>query len=377
MRKTAQAGRWYAVPKKPSDADASNPAREVVDLARVSKLAAQVNRGDLLWATLQPCGAGCKPARVNSISSGAVFLMVTQSGAETLNGLMQNSSEFQPGHFDVVLKNYLSQTGKAEACRACYLVPPLGNYTTHQSGCDPSFSTGQGRPSCWNEKWVCPGTRVSDDPNRREKWWASFTKTGEPGWLIRAGVTDASPNWTSYWAGQSERPVFRPADSRKQRKIKTQATDVAEPTAATDVAGRAYATEPTAVATARDISPLSPHGCGSSSSGAPPPPPPPRPPGFASALQAPLPPPPPPPPTAASSSSTQPGEAHETEGSKAVKTKRDTRRMRHVLLMRSFRTWVTNSVEVACRKNRRYNDVTCTYLRRCCSYRFEVLDRIT
>ena len=375
-RKTAQAGRWYAVPKKPSDADASNPAREVVDLARMSKLAAQVNRGDLLWATLQPCGAGCKPARVNSISSGAMFLRATQSGAETLNGLTQNSSALQPGHFDVVLKNYLSAPSKAENAVLATSCLPWAITPRINQGAIQRSAPGKVGHRVGMRSGSVPAPGCQTIPTE-EKWWASFTTSGQPEWLTRAGVTDASPRWTSYWAGQSERPVYRPVDSRKQRKVKRQAADVVEPTAATDAAGRASAIEPTAVASARDPAPLLPHACGTPSSGAPPPPPPPRPPACASALPSPPPPPFPPPPTAASSSSAHPGEPQETEGPRPVKNKREDRRMRHVLQQRSFRVWVANSVEVACRINRRYNDVTCTYLRRCCSYRFEVLDRIT
>ena len=70
----AEAGTWYELPTKAGAADYDNIAPEVKDLVRMSKKAHIVGRGHLMWMCWQPCGAGSKPFRVNSISSGAMPL---------------------------------------------------------------------------------------------------------------------------------------------------------------------------------------------------------------------------------------------------------------------------------------------------------------
>ena len=314
-----QANTWYELPKKGASADYDYIQPEVEDLVRISKKAHSVGRGELVWMCWQPAGAGTKPARVNSISSGLMMVMMTRKGADGLQKLFDGDREwgkFAVNHFDLELKNWLVNGNNAEKLGACYLTPPCGNYSTHQSGCDPDFAV-KPRPSCWNEAWVCRGTRESDDPKHRHKWLVSWTKKGEPIWLTKAGVNDTSPNWTSFWAGsESGAPTFRPADARRPQK---------KPAAApgSSLAGKGI--EPTAM---------------------------PRPPV--------LPPPPPPQPGSTSAARKGKGRKHpwpkarppeqdpiEEESStepagSAKRTKRTSRFARQVLLYRTFRTWVTD-----------------------------------
>lgn len=213
-----------------------------------------MQRGNLIWACWQPCGAGAKPARVHSISSGAMLFMVTPQGARNLNHAMTNIANpevfalarrtgewvLPKGHFDVAVKNWLQEPEQAEKVGACYVVPPIGNYDTHQSGCDKSFSTGAGRPNCWGEKWCCPGTRREDDPKGRDKWLASFTKKGEPHWLTKVNVSDnPRHDWKSFWGGAEEERIVSMAEHRA-RKTKGEkgtgkhAGEPAAPAAGTD-----------------------------------------------------------------------------------------------------------------------------------------------
>jgi hypothetical protein len=215
----AKAGTWHELPMKGSATDFDNISPEVKDLVRMSKKAHMVGRGNLMWMCWQPCGARKKPLRVNSISSGTMLLMVTPRGAGMLHQLFQGGpvlGTLKPGHIDVVLKSWLEKGDNAGIMGACYLTPPLGNYTTHQSGCDRSLSTGVGRLSCWSEPWVCRGTRVVQDPKKREKWFASWTKKGDPVWLVKASVDDKSLDWTSFWAGSStNQPTLRTPEERR------------------------------------------------------------------------------------------------------------------------------------------------------------------
>ena len=142
----AEAGTWYELPTKASAADYDNLAPEVKDLVRMSKKAHMVGRGHLMWMCWQPCGAGSKPQRTNSISSGTMLLMVTPRGAGILHRLFQGDpvlGTLKPGHFDIELKAWLEKGDNAQKMGACYVTPPVGNYSTHQSGCDATFCDGK------------------------------------------------------------------------------------------------------------------------------------------------------------------------------------------------------------------------------------------
>ena len=219
----AKAGVWYEIPNKGDAASFDNTPKEVKDLVRISVKAKACGRGDVVWLCWQPCGANDTPQRVDRISSGTMLVLVTPAGARMLKTLLDGTSShgsIPRNHFDVGLKEWCSKEDNAARLKMCYLVPPLGNYTTHQSGCDPTFAKGAGRPSCWNCDWVCRGTREDEDEKKREKWLCSPRKKGQPLYLKRCRITDNVAEWTSYWAGDGEPPQFRPANERKPMKKK-------------------------------------------------------------------------------------------------------------------------------------------------------------
>lgn len=316
-----KAGTWYEVPTQAGARTwQAGAPQEICDLVRLSAKASKVNRGDIMWCCWQPCGAGSKPHRATAISSGAMLIMCTPWGADTLAQIMDPKVKdgMQVNHFDVSLKNWLTKGNNASEAKACYLHPPLGNYSAHISGCDPSFAVGAGRPSCWNERWVCPGTRRSQDPQNREKWWCSMTAKGPPVYLGRADVDDASPNWMTLWRGQKPQPVPQAeheAKTDRRRRRGKQATD-------------AHRIEPAAILQGGLPAPPPPFG---------PPRPPnpvgPRPPSSRSAAQQWL------------DGPAEPASATEEETVK--KTDRNDRFLRKVRQYRGMRSWVRLSTEAA------------------------------
>ena len=97
---------------------------------------------------------------------GSQFIMMTKSGATTMLESMKKTDELggTRGHWDLDLKWFLGIKGPA--ARACYVVPGIGACVEHVSHCDTAHGPGWVRPSAWTERWVCPGTRRSQDPPR-------------------------------------------------------------------------------------------------------------------------------------------------------------------------------------------------------------------
>ena len=322
-----KAGTWYQLPTKAAAQDFAKPSRHLEDCVRFSKRAKELGRGDIMWMCWQPAGAGEKPARKNSIRSGAMFLMLSQEGVRALDdGFRQRHNQpgeppgFSPWHLDLVLKQWLHEPGVAEKRHACYLVPPLGNYSTHISGCDPTYAT-KGRPGCWGEKWCCPGTRPADDPLARDKWFCSFTKKGEPQWLGKANLSDQSPQWLSWWGGQGPQPVDK-TEARQKKGGKSKGS-------ASTAKGAGSGKGATAgTGGGLRLSPPPPR---------PPAPPPPPPPPADGVWPTPVTPPPPP--------QLHSDSEEEAAAAPPPKTQRRKRFERQVLLYRSFRNWVPNKEE--------------------------------
>jgi hypothetical protein len=196
-------GRWYEMPTKETDhVSFATPNSVLNDVVRYATLAHRAGCGDLTWMCWQPGGAGSHPKRICSPASGSMFIMLSVPGAEVLTGAM-DGGVFPMGHFDVKLLDWLRDL-QLSSLRCSYLLPPMGNYGAHQSGCEQAFSGEASiRPSCWQEKWCCPGTRISEDVQGREKWLCAFTSKGQPGWLKKLPNLDGVPcielEWLSFW----------------------------------------------------------------------------------------------------------------------------------------------------------------------------------
>lgn len=148
-----------------------------------------------------------------------MLLMLTPLGASRLLQALPRPDEpaasgparprLELGHWDVSLKELLiSDSG--DGVGASYVIPPIGNYATHASGIEKSMAGENTRPSCWQERWCCPGTRKEQDPQRRDKWLAGPTRKGQPQWLTKFDPSDESLVWKSYWAGPGNPPRQHP-----------------------------------------------------------------------------------------------------------------------------------------------------------------------
>ena len=87
--------------------------------------------GDFIWVSWVPV-----KNKTTRIGHGSALILLTRFGMEAIahakrRGLLER------GHIDLKLQQWLQETGEAERCRACYLYPPIGSYTEHESGCDP------------------------------------------------------------------------------------------------------------------------------------------------------------------------------------------------------------------------------------------------
>ena len=153
-------GRWYEMPTKETDHDSfATPNLVLNDMVRYATLAHRAGCGDLTWMTWQPGNAGSNPKRKSSPASGSMFIMLSVPGAEVLTGAM-DSGVLPMGHFDCKLLHWLRDL-QLSSLRCSYLLPPMGNYGAHQSGCERVYAgEASVRPSCWQEKWCCPGTRI-------------------------------------------------------------------------------------------------------------------------------------------------------------------------------------------------------------------------
>ena len=109
---------------------------------------------------------------------GSQFLYYSQAGAKAvLRGIEEKLIHF--GHWDLALKNFLVKHGDRIECSMFW--PPMGHFTSHPSGCDPG-KHGQMREGSVDEPWVCHGTRVDDDPEKRHKWLCKMFKKGTMDW---------------------------------------------------------------------------------------------------------------------------------------------------------------------------------------------------
>ena len=222
VRSPAKAGNWYEIPLGPrTPEEILTPSTELVDLVQMATIASRHQSGELIWASWVPA------ARKSSIGHGSTLVMLNPDGASKIAGAMQMRMDdgkidpltkhrpMAPHHFDLVLRDWLrdGQAAEANPIQYCYVYPPIGNYKTHLSGCEPGLATGAGRENDWVKAWTCQGTRRSQDPQSRDKYLARLTKKGEPVWITKFDLDQESARhqftWCSCWAGQGYPPMPR------------------------------------------------------------------------------------------------------------------------------------------------------------------------
>ena len=222
IKMSAKAGIWYELPTKIPDATAVHPTQEVSDLVRLATAAHRRKAGQLIWATWQPGGAEANVRNPKQISSGTMLLMMTSEGARHVLTNMQLRGDhgvdpatrdrcIAPGHFDIALREFLKDAeAQPNGIEWSYVFPPIGNYYQHRSGCDvKNYGTGDGRPSCWDERWCCEGTRKSQDSQGRDKFLMRWSRKRKPeplGEAIDVAELGSELNWISRLAGPGGMP---------------------------------------------------------------------------------------------------------------------------------------------------------------------------
>ena len=332
----------------------------------MSILAHRRGRGDIIWACWQPGLAGKKVKDVRYVNSGAMFVMMTPTGAAAIAAQMakdagKSNAAMSPYHFDLCLKAMLAPADSNRRARACYVFPPLGNYTQHISGCDPKFARGEGRPNCWREGWACPGTTVEEDPQRREKRFLAWKGAAGHEDVGSATVDESVAGhieWLSWWQGEGDPVKFRPDEERRPQKVRKRpaaegSARVEPPATLRGSKGKGKGQTMGVTTTTEGI--LQTFGCAGKGKGKPPPfsfwP---NPPGSA---QPPL--------------DTDPMDTRLDDDDPAVAkaTKRQRRNLRAVLVNRSFRTWVRTRVEASHYAQKKYMGArACTTPQHACMF---------
>ena len=133
-----EAGTWYALPGKASSEDFKNPRKRLVDLVRMFIAAHRVNRWDIVCSCWQLDRTGVEIGDLRRVSSGTMLAALNLRGADAVaQQIVRDASNpkgpTQPWHFDCDLLNWLLDEATNVANRACYISPPVGNYTTRQS----------------------------------------------------------------------------------------------------------------------------------------------------------------------------------------------------------------------------------------------------
>ena len=136
---------------------------ELTCLVRLRTQAQRIGRGDLVWYSWN----GSSSKRKAHPHYGSQMIGITKAGAAALASLLQRT---KPGHFDVVLLTALVDGSLTMG--ASYVYPAIGNFTEHQSGCDPSVGV---RGAHWGENFVLDGVRTLPG---KERYIMGFCKKG-------------------------------------------------------------------------------------------------------------------------------------------------------------------------------------------------------
>jgi len=147
---------------------------ELVELVQCATRASRLEHGNLIWFAYNCSDEGQK-APHDKIQFGSQGIMFTRHAAKRLGSKMQGVT---PQHFDLWLKEVLLEQSTlpslspAENIRASYVVPPLGGFQSHHSGCRGDFGERRG---LWAEPWSTPGGMR--DHRVSHRWLAKFSRS--------------------------------------------------------------------------------------------------------------------------------------------------------------------------------------------------------
>lgn len=202
----SQRGTWYEKPPKFKKAEMPAPSSALDDIVSILTQAHRLGRGHIVWLSWNAGQPGVNAKKPAAMKFGGTMIFMSKLGAEKVLQAVQDGS-IVPGHWDVVLKNWLKQPGVCAAVGASYLVPPMGNFTAHFS---QVLTGNKFRFTNWGDHWVCPGTHHSEDPRERQKWLSDYSKLdGASNWIanVRTRPSPHPHNWLSYWDHDAPRPI--------------------------------------------------------------------------------------------------------------------------------------------------------------------------
>lgn len=85
-------------------------------------------------------------------------------------------------HIDLILKKMLNQSWQSsDELGACYVVPPVGSFIEHESGCSKDRDTSRIQ-GMWDQPWCQEGTRKRTDEQQHRRL-AFFTTSGDMRYL--------------------------------------------------------------------------------------------------------------------------------------------------------------------------------------------------
>jgi len=187
---------------------------ELVELVQCATRASRLAHGDLIWFGYN-CGDEKQKGPNDKIAFGSQGIMFTMRAAKRLHTRMQGVT---PQHFDLWLKEVLLEQSTQPSLspatiRACYVVPPLGGFQTHNTGCRGDFGV---RTGLWDEPWSSPGGMRDHRASRRRL--ARFSKSRNPAEYhletLKFPVVTARHHWLTALP-----PTHPPGDGTLQRLI--------------------------------------------------------------------------------------------------------------------------------------------------------------
>ena len=144
---------WGFSPGRKFLGDDAFVSEELNDLVRIATYAHRRGKGDLIWYSW----VGAK-TRKTMPSHGSTLLGVSKEGAFKLLSAIRK--ERKASHFDLWLRD--ACCNQTEGLQASFVLPSVGSYDEHISGCDPTNTGVEGgwRPSNWSDYWCQEGVRV-------------------------------------------------------------------------------------------------------------------------------------------------------------------------------------------------------------------------
>ena len=171
-------------------------SEELFEIVQCCNQASRHGHGEVVWLGYNCAGEGAsRPYPMNVVGFGSQLICFTKKSARAFLKAMEKDT---PMHIDLYFKWYLEKAvAEPLACdevfqQSCHVVPPLGNFLSHVSGC----STGQERPGFWHHDWCVEGTLSQPGPEG-ERYLRRFSRKTKQQCKIcdLTFPTDCSNHW--------------------------------------------------------------------------------------------------------------------------------------------------------------------------------------